>query len=191
MVNKYNLLQWMRIVFSVVLSAVAFVITYAFFYFALEFVLNAFDLPGQNHVLWIAGGLTGITAIAGFWHGLSGADQTSFMESDFFDELGSTGGGSYVQAEYAWNVGAPAYVISQIVLAGPLQLLKAWKRYRTLIPNNGRLEADLKALLDEVRAIGRWHEISSYPGREQQVGYLIRMNKVEFSPRTGKLKALT
>ena len=72
---------------------------------------------------------------------------------------------------------------------GPLQILGAFDRLRTRIPNSPVLENELIAFRDQLRARNCWLPISEFAGREQHIGYLTRLGFVDFSPRKGTFKA--
>ena len=99
----------------------------------------------------------------------------------------SVGGGVRANIE-TLEVRGGTYIVTQIALAGPLQLLKACDLIRSRIPPELGLENTLKDLLRKIEAKDRWHPISEYRGQEHEVMYLIRMDCLDFSPRKGSLR---
>ncbi|MCB1231962.1 MAG: hypothetical protein KDN19_16960 [Verrucomicrobiae bacterium] len=121
------------------------------------------------------------------WH--RGFGSQDFLESDFangFDR--SSASGMWANHQIAEARGL-SYVVSQIALAGPLQLLKAYDLIRSRIVAERGLETNLETTLQSIESKRGWQPIANYRGKESEVMYLIRLGKLEFSPRKGVIKA--
>lgn len=80
-------------------------------------------------------------------------------------------------------------MLGQIFLSGPLQILRAYERLASRIPDSPNLERELLAFRDQLREKKRWLPISDFAGRELDVTYLARLGLVDWSPSKGTLKA--
>jgi hypothetical protein len=127
-----------------------------------------------------------------FWTGWDlwrrGFGQQDFLDSEFsagFDR--STASGCWANYQTADARGA-SYLMSQVALAAPIQLLKGFDLLRSRIEIQPGLNAELEVLLEMIRRRKAWHPISEYGQRSIHVAYLIRMGKVDFSPRKGVIK---
>ena len=87
------------------------------------------------------------------------------------------------------RLGAWSYILGQIFLAGPLQILRGLEQLRARIPYSARLENELIAFRDELRTTRRWLLVSDFKDREKHIAYLARLKLVDFSPRKGTFKA--
>ncbi|MEM7144596.1 MAG: hypothetical protein AAF591_05645 [Verrucomicrobiota bacterium] len=170
-------------------GVIAYGLAGLFFYFALRMVARQFDLEWSGAVEWgvVLVGLLGLT-ISGWRKWLKGEGHDEYAETDLYFGLSTETSGAYVVEHYATRVTGPAYFLSQLFLAGPLQLLKGWARLRRLIPREAGLEGKLEALRREIEARGKWHSASEYSGRERELAYLVRMGLVDFSPRKGSVR---
>ena len=88
------------------------------------------------------------------------------------------------------EVTAPAYFLSQLFLAAPMQVMRGISRIQSRIPESPQLELGLVSLLQEVNANPSWHPLRTYTNRAEEIGYLIRMEKIQFSPRKGTVRPL-
>ena len=86
---------------------------------------------------------------------------------------------------YAHRITGPAYLLGQVILAGPLLLMRAVGRLRNWIAPSPELERDLKEMLETLRKVDRWQEITDYPGRERLILLLAQMGKIDMSRLRG------
>jgi hypothetical protein len=89
----------------------------------------------------------------------------------------------------AHRITGPAYLLTQIFLVGPLQILGAYERCRNLIGPDSALEPRLRELLSRIKAKNKWEGISDYPEQEREVALLIRMGKLDFSRTKARFRA--
>lgn len=190
MVSWYNNRQAILGVLSLSLSIVAYAATAAFFYYGFNLVTSAFDLelPDWSNLAF-AGGMVVLVTIVGLIRQRQGVGYIGYDQIDPFagKELG--GGAAYHMAYETMRFTGPAFVILQIALAGPFQFCGAVSRFRSILPGDPGLERDLTELLEDVRRIDRWQDLSDYDDRSEEMTILIRMGKVDFSPRKGRLRA--
>jgi hypothetical protein len=92
-------------------------------------------------------------------------------------------------ARFASRVTGPAYIVSRIALAAPLRLLRAIDCFQAILPPDAELEAELMRCLDQIKSVNRWQDVAAYHGHEREISLLIRMELLDYSPRTGKIRA--
>lgn len=190
MIAKYNAGLILRALLAVVLSIISYIITIAFFYFAFSYVSKQFDLEITKLVILLAtSGCVIFITVTGLIRWRAGIGHDGYESMDPFSGIDHVSGSSMVVAHYAGRVTGPAHVISQIALAGPIQLMKVITSIRSIVPRDAKLEAELRSVLDDLRSFGKWRSIGNYAGKEKEISLLVRMELIDFSPRTGKLKA--
>jgi len=190
MIKSFNRRQTLRAMMSLVLAMIALAAAFLFFWWATRFANASFKLKLSSVVLTaIPIGLTTIVVVTGLLTWRRGKGHTEMAESDLalptFDE--STGG-AYAVGYYARQVTGPAYLLSQIFLAAPLQFGNAIDCINSRIPDDEELERRLQATLAFARKQKGWHGISEYAGKEQEVSYLIRMRKLLYGSKRGRVK---
>lgn len=189
MIARFNTSQILRGLLSLVLSAVAYALTFAFFYYSVQFVAANFHYKAPvPFAFGIPIACLAVVTATGVIRWRSGIGHYGYDTMDPFSQFEPTSGGSFMMAHYASRVTGPAYLITQIALAAPFQFLEALARFRSLVPLEPGLEKRLTDLLSQIRSVGKWQEMTTYLGHEREIAILIQMRLVEFSPRTGKLK---
>ena len=189
-IARYNLRQTLLAIASFCLGLCAFTVAWWFFHFASAYTIRA--LGGhvtplqQSLIIWAC---IVLIALAAWLRWRNGGGYHHFHESGMMPTTEPHTGLSLEIHTAANRIGAWAYLLGQIFLAGPLQILRAFDRLRMRIPNSPVLESELCAFRDELRARNRWLPISDFAGRERHVDYLARLGLVDFSPRKGTLKA--
>ena len=98
-------------------------------------------------------------------------------------------GGAYMMNRYGNRVTAPAFMLSQMFLAAPLQAHKAYAALKMRIPTDPMLEGRLVELLTEMQRKAKWEDVRVYEAQALELGYLIRMEKVDYSPKKGRVRA--
>jgi hypothetical protein len=63
-------------------------------------------------------------------------------------------------------------------------------RLRSRIEESHGLETQLTSVFDQINATQKWHPLATYNHCANEVGYLIRMGKVQFSPNKGTVRPL-
>ena len=188
MISAFNRRQTFRAIVAVILCLLAYAFGFGFFslgYFMVGF-LTEFSFPYDWLV--IPGGILVVVTACGIWQARSGSGHYGYQDSDLrWDVPVETPGGAVVDF-YAHRVTAPAHAATQILLAGPLQAIKAVALIRSRIPESAGLELKLEAARSAVAAKGGWHSLADHAEIMQEIAYLIRMEKVEFSPRGGRIK---
>jgi hypothetical protein len=189
MVRRFNQRQVFFGVVNLFMSLVASAVAFLFFWFVLSRVVHAFHLGMPEPMqLLSAGGLVGVVMAAGILQWRRGEGHESYADSSVNVQLEWVSGGAYAVERYAQRVTAPAYVLTQIFLGGPLQLMKGISRFRSLITSDPQFETRLVEMLEEIRLRKTWHPIAAYAGREKELSALVRMDAVEYSVRKGTLR---
>ncbi|MCB1228148.1 MAG: hypothetical protein KDK99_20245, partial [Verrucomicrobiales bacterium] len=123
------------------------------------------------------------------WSGLRTWREEShfhgYQDSALRPDFNPAGGGGVVVEMYAHRITGPAYLLGQVILAGPLLLMRAVGRLRNWIAPSPELERDLKEMLETLRKVDRWQEITDYPGRERLILLLAQMGKIDMSRLRG------
>jgi hypothetical protein len=130
-----------------------------------------------------------IVCMVGYLRHRKGQGHYGFHESGMHVNFETVSSGAFVTNFYAQRITAPAFLLGQIFLAAPLQLLKGIRYLKERVPREHGLEQKLEVLLTEVRAKAKWHGVKDYQDRMQEMLYLVRLDKVEFSPRQGRVRA--
>lgn len=186
MIRRFNYTQIALGVLNLFAATLASaIIVLAFFHstrFALEFLPIA--APPETPAI-IASAALAVVFITGLRRGRNQSALDTPQHPDHSLNLEPiTGGSAFIHAE-ASKIVAPAIILVQVFLSAPLQLLEGIDRFRSLLRYSSQLETDLHQLLSEVNAKKKWHPVKNYAGREQQLACLIRMNRIDFSPRKG------
>lgn|GEM_PF-5379994 len=121
---------------------------------------------------------------------LRGLEHSRYIGSDLFPDMEIPSGGAAMTRIYANRVTGPSYMLSQIFLAGPIQLMKAIGRFRSLIPYSDTLKARIQRQLEKIETAKKWQDLSEYRDNALETLYLIRMNKVQYSPRKIRIRSL-
>ena len=189
-IARYNLRQTLLAILSLAVGVFAFAAAWYFFDFAFAFAIQRLGgnvtAPLQSLIAWIC---VASIALVGYLRWRKGGGYHHFHESGMMPTVEPhTGLGLEVHTK-ANRLGAWAYLLGQLFLAGPLQILGAYDRLQRRIPDSPLLENELIAFRDKLRAKNRWLPISDFTDREQQLAYLSRLGLVDFSPRKGTFKA--
>ena len=192
LIRKHNSRQTRRafiaILFSIHGTAAAF-----FFikYFSQIMAWEIFDSRGKTVPLLIALGAVGLIYFEGFRRSRNGKDLDEYAESPLYLGLDwSSGGAMMVEKEVA-RVTAPAYVLMQIFLCGPYQLLKCRGYLASRIEPHAGLAQNLQHLLDQVVKNGKWQRVETYGDQYPELRQLVSMELVDFSSRKGLVKPAT
>jgi hypothetical protein len=86
---------------------------------------------------------------------------------------------------YAHRVTGPAYILSQVFLAGPLLLFRAATLVKSLLPSGGDLEERLGSTLGLIRSANKWQSLNDYPNNKTEILYLAQMGLIDFSAHKG------
>jgi len=189
-IARYNLRQTLLALVSLCLGLCAFAFAWWFFAFASAQLIRAFGgIITSLQSSLIAGLCCALIAVTGWLRWKSGGGYHLFHESGMMPKGEPHSGIAWEVQRTANRIGAWSYLLGQIFLAGPLQILSAFDRLRMRIPNAPTLEAELLTFRDQLREKNRWLPIAGFSGREQHVAYLARLGLVDFSERKGTLKA--
>jgi hypothetical protein len=189
MVRSFNQRQVILGCVNILMSGIACVAAFVFFRTVIWKVTGAFHIGLEGSLqLLLACSLVGVIFVAGIFQWRRGEGHESYADSSLNVQLEWVSGGAFMMERYAQRVTAPAHVLSQLFLAGPLQLMKGITRFRSLLPVDSQFEARLSEMLEEIRHRKTWHSIDGYVGREKELSALIRMDAVEYSPRKGTVR---
>lgn len=191
MIAEFNRRQTLLACVNVALGGIAAVFSFAFFLLAATMVFRWIgSKPHPGLPVWSALACVVLVFVLGVIEHRRGGGHLGPHESDLYPGFDlSTGSGYWANARVQ-EVTAPAYLVSQVCLAAPLQCLRAISRLRSRLPVSPDLERRLTSLLDSVNATAGWHPVRHYADQSEEIGHLIRMEKVQFSPRKGMVRSL-
>lgn len=193
MIPSYNRSKIIRGIFCLLGSLFCYLLAWLFFRYASALVLDMFGYSTQ----WAP--LIGVIALAlitwsGFHTWKCGQGFTNYADSPFFTSLPRWMGkaGAAAVDSQTHRINAPAYVLSQVFLGGPLFALRGLRHFKQLLPNEAGLEQKLHAMLGVLRKANKWQAITEYPGQEREILMLAQMKKIDFSAHKGipRFKAL-
>jgi hypothetical protein len=190
MISAYNTRQVLLAILNLLLSAFCYFLTFLFFYWAAGFLIGAFG--PKSLFPWravFAGGALLLVTGSGWWQWRKGEGLYGFHESGMFINAEPTTGVGFLAQRDINRVVGPAYMLGQVALAAPLQLLRAYGRFRGLIPPGPELERGLETVLGTIKARNKWEGPEDYPGQEREVFLLNRMGLIDFSPTKMKFRA--
>lgn len=189
MISAFNRSQVAWGVFGLAGSVVCYVLAWLFFRYGSAMVLDSCALSTRA-ALWIALVALACITFSGWRTWKNGEGFQSYSESAFYHDFGGTAGtaGAYVVDHQGAKLTGPAYVLSQVFLAGPLLLLRSLHRIRTQIPEEAGLEQKLAYLLAVLHAANKWQGLADYPGQEREVLLLNLMKKIDFSQHKGNVR---
>lgn len=182
MITAHNFKQTILAFVGMVIGILGFAVAFYFFRFAFGVATDAFGSEGiGRYSSAFAVVMLMIIACSGLLRWRNGNGLYGYAESSLFISLDPVSGGAVATDRFAHQITGPAYILTQIFLMGPLQLLTAWERMRSLIRPDPELEARLSELLARLRAKNKWEGPFHYPGEERELALLIRVGKLDFS----------
>jgi hypothetical protein len=186
MIRKYNRIE----LFSGVGCLIAGIIGYACAWFFFRHVPR---LVMSNWGIWIAPLWLTVSTIAALlvvtvsgyrmWRRTGGFQ--SYAESGFYHEFDLSSSSGALTDFYAHRVTGPAYILSQLFLAGPLMFLRGITHFRNRIPTDDGLEASLCETLAKLQQLGKWQSLADHPGAEREILMLAKMRQIDFSTARG------
>lgn len=186
MIRSYNLRQILLAVFSLLGSAVSYGCAWLFFRWVPSFAAGSFGLRiPPEAAMWIAIACLLVITATGYRVWKSGGGLQGYHESALYHDMDLVSGGSVIVDLYAHRITGSAHILSQIFMAGPLWLLRAGTLWTSRIPNEPGLENRLGGTLSMLRQIRKWQAITEHPEHSEEILYLARMGKIDFSTAKG------
>jgi len=187
MVRRYNTLQISKAALCLAGGLICLWLAWLFFRYLPPFVAYNFGFrwsPVMANSL-AAVCLIGV-AVSGYRTWKAQGGLRGYHESSFYHDLGADSGGAFFTDYYAHRVTAPAHLLSQTFLGGPLLLLKVRTLLASLIPATAGLESRLQDALNRLRKANKWQPLSDYPDIKTEVLYLAQMGLIDFSAFKGE-----
>ncbi|MEM6915731.1 MAG: hypothetical protein AAF491_04110 [Verrucomicrobiota bacterium] len=191
MIQEFNQRQRLRAVGHLFLCLLSTILAYAFFAMAWFYMREAFFpslSPEWNGAIPLL--LVGIVYVFGFIDLTRHGGLRSYGDSSLYFDFDMQTASGTVGDYYLSQATTSAYMVSQVLLCAPIQLIKFLRCLKSIIRDEPSTEADLTRLLGEIREKGKWHEATSYGDRLPLLGHLINMDQVDFSPRKGVVRAV-
>lgn len=187
MIKRFNRQQTVKAALYLVGGMVCCALAYGFFRYLPALVCWQFgcSLPAS---VGIGMGVVGLLVswISGIRVWRTRGGLFSYHESGLYHDLGVDTAGAFITDHYAHRVTAPAFILGQIFMAGPLWMLRAWSLLHSRMPDSAPLESSLTLTLEELRAANKWQGIKDYPGLLEEIRYLARMGLIDFSDYKGE-----
>lgn len=186
MIHRYNRKQVLLAVLSLLGSSLAYGCAWLFFRHVPGFAAGFYGVRWSSGTeIWIAICCLVVVTFSGYRSWKSGGGLQGYHESALYHELDLVSGGSVMVDLYAHRVTGIAHLLSQIFLAGPLWLFRAGTLWSSRIPAESGLEQRLGNTLSILREINKWQQITEHPDHFEEILYLARMRKIDFSAIKG------
>jgi hypothetical protein len=193
MIRQYNLRELLAAGLCGLGSLAGYVAAFYFFRFAFRFVGGQFRVPAL--VAWsmeLSALVLVLITIGGYFTWRSRNGFSRFDESGMSNLVDPTvSGGAYELDRAARRVTGPAWLLSQLFLAGPLFALRAHAHLLHRVPDDPQHEARLQQTLETLRRANQWQSLSQYPDAQAEILLLARMGILDYSPAKGRFKART
>lgn len=184
MIVAYNRLQIFKGIFLILASIICYGLAWLFFKYGLTLVFHNLAVS-VTWVPWLS--LAALAAITwgGYRQWQKGDGFNSYVESSLFHDQEGDSGGEFLVHHYAHRVTAPAYMLSQIFLGGPLLFLRGMKHLKQRLPNEAGMEVKLYHALSVLQAANKWQPITEHPDLRLEILMLAQMGKIDFSAHKG------
>lgn len=182
MISRYNRAQLIRAIFSLLGGLTCCCLAFLFFRYAAAFVAWRFELPlSSAQTGWI--GLAGLAVVlaSGYRTWKSQGGLQGYHESSLYHDLGEETAGAVVVGIYAHRITAPAYMLTQLFLSGPLLLLRSLTLVSSRIPESPELSNRLQQALELLCAANKWQSLADHPSHRTEILYLAQMGLIDFS----------
>ena len=187
MIARFNFKQTILALLLVPTGVVCYGLAWLFFRYLPIHVIGqlGFRFPPITGAM-IAGVALVVLTISGFRLWLAGGGAYGYHSSAFYHEFDTETASGYMANRELHRVTGTAWFFSQIFLGGPLSLLRAFTLLRSRIPDSPELENRVAGVLQTLRSANRWQSISEYPGQREEIFFLARMGKIDFSAAKGE-----
>lgn len=186
MIGKYNRMEFLSGVGCLIVGIIGYACAWLFFRHVPQLVMSNWGIrvaPFWLQVSTIAAIL--IVTVSGYrmWRRTGGFQ--SYAKSGFYHEFDLSSSSGALTDFYAHRVTGPAYILSQLFLAGPLMFLRGTTHFRNRIPPDDSLEAVLGETLAKLRQLNKWQSLADHPGAEREILMLAKMRRIDFSTARG------
>ena len=189
MIRRHNAKQCVLAVIGAVVGVAIYVAAFWFFAFLIRWLGGQFQIaPMREWAVSASVAVLVVLTISGWNRARAGLGGYGFGDSSFHAALDESRSGAWVVNESVNRVTGPAYLLSQFFLSGPLLILGAWKRLRSLVSNEPGRELRLAELFAELDRHRRWEPVETYSDRESDLLSLIRMGRVAVRERDEMLQ---
>jgi len=189
-IKKFNRNQFIYGSLRLLLSLFVFILTYGFFRWVVSAINHSLELELSSTILL---GIPSVCvlaiAIAGIYRWKTGQREFTITESFISHQLDTDTGGAWGTQNYMNRVTGPAYFLTMLFLAAPMQMIKAYEHFQSVIPLNDQLEQRMIQLLAELQSENKWQDFDARPDHRRELIFLINMGKVEYSPQKGRIRA--
>lgn len=186
MIARYNRRQITLAVLAVIGGLACYGLAWLFFRYLPPFIADALGPPWpQKTCVLVASACLAVITFSGWRTWKAGRGLHGYHESALYHDLGEETAGAIVVDHYAQQVTAPAYLLSQLFLAGPLLLLRARTLWASLLPATKDWETRVTHALTVLQSAARWQSITEHPSMRTEILYLAQMGQIEFSAYKG------
>lgn len=182
MIARYNRQQFLLGIWNVLLSAIGFGAAWLFFRYVPAWGAKQFGYSVSPVVSIM---IAAVVLLLITWSGIRHAKRTGgfygFAESSLNLRLDESMGSALMVENYVGRVTGPAYVLSQLFLAGPLCASRARKHFYNRVKIRLGLEQRLKEVLAELRRCNKWQTFRDHPQSQPEILLLAHMELIDFS----------
>ena len=186
MVARYNTFQILAGIGSALGSLIGYGAAWLFFRYMPAFVAHGFEMklpaPAFDALALL---ILIVITLSGYRQWKKRGGFYGYHESSLYHDLGEDTAGALVVDFYAHRVTGPAYLLSQLFLAGPLLALRAITHFRNLIPAQTGLDERLGTVLNRLRKLNKWQGLTDHPDSRQEILLLAKMDLIDFSVAKG------
>lgn len=190
MIKKFNREQLIYGCLRGLLSLALFVVVYVFFSYIASLFAENFELNISSKVIVaIASACVLGIAASGFHRWKNGQGHFTIAEALIPDNTHTSLLNWHTYQKDLTSNATATYLLTTLFLAAPIQALKAYDHFQSIIPLDSALEDRMLALLAHLKQLNKWQNFTDHPGKERELIFLIKMDKVQYSPTKGAIKA--
>lgn len=190
MIKTFNRQQVLYGCLRAALSLFLFAITYTFFHFIASLFVEEFELDvAPKVIISIASACVLGVAATGFFRWKNGQGHFTMAEANIPDNTDTSLLNWHVYQKDLTSNATSVYLLTTLFLAAPIQLLKAYDHFQSLIPQDSALETRMLEFLNQLQAINQWQDFNAHPGWERELIFLIKMGRIQYSAQKGRIKA--
>jgi hypothetical protein len=188
MIFRYNSKEMVRAILCAAGSLFAYSVAFMFFSAGPAIAAETFFGFKGRAILWDSLSLMCLllVTLSGYRQWRQRGGFYGYHDYSFYLEMEPLTGGSAAVDPYVHRVTGPAYVMTQVCLAGPLLAFKAVSHlHNRILPEPG-LEQSLAETLQELQRAQKWQGLGDHPSRRREILLLARMGKIDFSAAKGQ-----
>lgn len=187
MIKRFNRSMILKAVMAFTVGGACLALTFFAFLELAGFVAGCLGWPWLPLVRYaVALGAAAIVFGLGWRHRRKVGGLVPYAESGIYDSFqpGTMG------AQIAWlnRMAAASYVLGQVLLSGPLGILRGRDLLAARISPTAEHEATLNHVLSSLRTARKWQDLQAWSAQEPEIRQLVRMALVDISSHNGRTR---